>query len=123
MAAGGCRVASERRGQEGGASGKVYLRGQQQGKTVRTSDKEVDEVLHVLQVALPQPVEITGKQVAPPQPVEDHTRADIYTTAHGGPHAGAGALKEAAVVGDPALEQACGRNCGPWGTHVGTDLF
>ncbi|KAM9644687.1 uncharacterized protein ACIBXB_012890 [Morphnus guianensis] len=29
------------------------------------------------------------EQVVPLQPMEDHTRADIHTAAHGGPHAGA----------------------------------
>lgn len=53
-----------------------------------------------------QPMENMGKQVAPLQPVEDHTRADTPSTAHGGPHAaGAGALQKAAAFVEPTLEQ------------------
>lgn len=53
-----------------------------------------------------QPMENMGKQVAPLQPVEDRTRADTSSTAHGGPHAaGAGALQKAAALVEPTLEQ------------------
>ncbi|KAK4832671.1 LOW QUALITY PROTEIN: hypothetical protein QYF61_024967 [Mycteria americana] len=88
---------------------------------VTAPKKEGDEVLQVLEQAPLQPVEkIIGKQALPLQPAEDHTGADIHGTVHGKPHAGAGALKEAAALGEPALEQACGRNCGSWGrTHTG----
>jgi len=43
------------------------------------------------------------------QPMKDHTRSDIHTATHGGPHARAGgcALKEAADPGEPMVEMKC----------------
>lgn len=51
---------------------------------------------------------ITGKEVAPLQPVGDHTSTDTPSRAHGGPHAAAaaaGALQEAAALAELTLEQ------------------
>ncbi|KAK4832527.1 hypothetical protein QYF61_023859 [Mycteria americana] len=61
-------------------------------------------------------------QVVPLQHVEDHSEVDIHPAACGGPHGGAGGcvLKEAAPHREPMLEQAPGRNGGPWrGAHAG----
>lgn len=58
----------------------------------------------------------------PQQPLEDHDRAATNTTAHRGLHTTAGGgcvLKEGAAHGEPMLEHAAGRNCGPWDTHAG----
>ena len=62
------------------------------------------------------PLQVVGKtmvkQAVPLQPME----------VHGG--AGGHALKEAAACGEPALEQAPGRTCGPWrGAHSGVGLL
>lgn len=54
--------------------------------------------------------------------MKDHGEADIYTAAHGGPHAAADgySLKEAAHSREPTLEQAPGRSYSPWkGAHAG----
>jgi len=58
-------------------------------------------------------VKTVVRQVVPQQPMEVHSGADIYTSARGGPHAGAGgsALKEAAAHRDPIQEQAPGSSC------------
>lgn len=51
----------------------------------------------------------------PLKSMEDHGGANIHTAAQGGPHAVAGGytLKEAVAYGEPTLEQAPGRICGP----------
>lgn len=46
-----------------------------------------------------EPVEIIRNQAVPLQPVKDHIRAYIHTTAHGEPCAEAAALKVAAAPG------------------------
>lgn len=55
-----------------------------------------------------------------------HEGADIHTTGYGGPPATVGgcALKEVAACGEPTLEQAPDRNCGPWrATHTATGFL
>lgn len=51
----------------------------------------------------------------PLKSMEDHSGANMHTAAQGGPHAVAGGytLKEAVAYGEPTLEQAAGRICGP----------
>ena len=82
-----------------------------------------NNVLQVLELAPLQPMERTMvRQAVPLQPVEVNGGADIHTAAHRGPHAGAGALKEAAVQREPTPGQAPGRNSSPWrGPHARAD--
>ena len=74
------------------------------------------------EIPLQPVVQTMVMQVVSLRPMEDHGGVAIHTAAHGGPHDGAGGhvLKEAAAHGEPVLEQAPGRNCGPWrGAHTG----
>lgn len=62
-------------------------------------------------------------QVVPSSPWKTMAEwLQILHTAHRGLHTTAGGgcvLKEGAAHGEPMLEHAPGRNCGPWGTHAG----